>query len=227
MGRALAAAAVITALMAALSLWGWTVLPPGDTVAMQWGFNGEVSRYGERLEALLLLPVIALLISAFFVLAPIIDPRGKNLVRSGSVRVMVWLGTLGLLAVVHASIVLRAAGVFEMDGLVFPRLTLLLVAALMAVLGNLLGKVRPNWFIGVRTPWTLSSDRSWDVTHRWAGRGLVLTGVVAGGAIVTLPFTVAFSIWITLLLGTTAMAVVISYFAWRSDPDRETYNEEV
>jgi uncharacterized membrane protein len=49
---------------------------------------------------------------------------------------------------------------------------------LLALLGNVLGKVRRNFYIGVRTPWTLASEKVWDTTHRFAARAFVLAGLL-------------------------------------------------
>lgn len=82
----------------------------------------------------------------------------------------------------------------------------------------MLTRVRPNWIFGVRTPWTLSSERSWRETHRVAGYGLVLVGLMAlvlallGVGQIVLPLSVG--------VGVTALvATVWSYIAWKRDPD--------
>lgn len=92
------------------------------------------------------------------------------------------------------------------------------IAVGLIILGNYMGKVRSNFFFGIRTPWTLSSDLSWNRTHRLGGKLLVLAGLVLlplailiddprlnaiiGGAIVTV---------VALVL------VVYSYVVWRHD----------
>jgi uncharacterized membrane protein len=61
----------------------------------------------------------------------------------------------------------------------------------MAGIGNVLGKLRSNFFVGIRTPWTLSSEHVWDQTHRWAGRLFVgaaaVLAVLAGAMPVQRP----------------------------------------
>jgi uncharacterized membrane protein len=95
----------------------------------------------------------------------------------------------------------------------------LAVGALFIVLGNSMGKLRPTWFVGIRTPWTLSSAYSWNRTHRlggWAfiGIGLMMmaTCIVAQSCFVTL--TVVFTAAVLIAL------VVYSYLTWKRDPDR-------
>jgi uncharacterized membrane protein len=217
--------AVVVAVMAALSAWAWIVTPADAEIPVHWSASGEVNRYGSRLEAFAAIPAFTALISLLLALAPAIDPRGRNLARSGPLLMTVWIGVLALLFVTHLTLVLSATGMLDPEGALVPRLILLAVAAFMTVLGNLLGKARPNWFIGVRTPWTLSSDRSWDITHRWAGRGFVVSGLGGALAALFLPVEISLVVFFSLLGVTAIGSIVLSYVAWRDDPARETYSE--
>ena len=223
--RGLMISAAAIAGMAALSAWGWMTTPADMQIPVHWSATGEVNRYGSRLEAFATMPVVAAVISLLLAFAPKIDPRGRNLARSGPLLITVWMGTLALLVVAHLAMVLSATGIFAPESPILPRIILVAVALFLVVLGNLLGKARPNWFVGVRTPWTLSSDRSWDVTHRWAGRGFVLTGLAGGAAILLAPVQIGLIVFFSLLGVTAIGAIILSFLAWRSDPDRETYNE--
>jgi uncharacterized membrane protein len=89
---------------------------------------------------------------------------------------------------------------------------------LLIVTGNYLSKVRSNFFIGIRTPWTLSSDIAWRKTHRVGGRVLLLLGL----ALIPLAFYLdsATNFWLTgaAVVATSLILVIYSYFAWRRDP---------
>ena len=97
------------------------------------------------------------------------------------------------------------------------------VSILLIAIGNMLGKARPNWFFGIRTPWTLSSDLAWDKTHRVTGRLMVIGGLVMLAAVVLLPVKFAFLILLIGAIGPAAFGIVYSYIVWKSDPDRETH----
>ena len=93
------------------------------------------------------------------------------------------------------------------------------VAGLFCVIGNFMGKIRPNWFIGVRTPWTLSSKMSWNKTHRLAGWLFLVMGIsiaisgiwrIAWMFIVTLVVNIFCVVWM----------FVYSYLIYRQDPER-------
>jgi uncharacterized membrane protein len=100
-------------------------------------------------------------------------------------------------------------------GLIVP----LAVGALFTVLGVVMHNIRPNWFVGVRTPWTLSSELSWTKTHRLAGW---LFGVMGLG-FATLAFVrTGWAVWCVLgvAAGCVVWMVVYSYLVWRGDPQR-------
>jgi uncharacterized membrane protein len=118
------------------------------------------------------------------------------------------------MAGVQALIVLSAVGVARSD--VGARLVPAGVGLVLMVVGNYMGKVRSNFFFGIRTPWTLSSERSWNRTHRLGGRLLVLIGLVA---VVTPIFPWAGVV--ELVAGVPVVVVVLviySYVEWSRDP---------
>lgn len=207
----------------ALAIWGWMALPEGAEVPVHFAADGSVNRYGTRLEAVGLIPAVALALSGLFALVPLIDPRGGNLRRSRPVVLVSWVGTMWLLAVIQGLMLLSVTGVIE-DMSWIPRLAGVAVGVLFVVLGNVLGKARPNWFVGIRTPWTLSSDRSWDITHRWGGRLLMLAGLAGAGAVLVLPGQAGFVVLVAAVLVAAFVPMVMSYFIWRADPERETYS---
>ncbi|MBI3872538.1 MAG: SdpI family protein [candidate division Zixibacteria bacterium] len=95
----------------------------------------------------------------------------------------------------------------------------ILIGGFFVVLGSVMGKIRPNWFFGIRTPWTLSSKLSWSKTHRLGGWLMILAGVVTMGAGALSP-TLAFTVMIAGLIVTMVPLIVYSYIVWRNDPDK-------
>ena len=94
------------------------------------------------------------------------------------------------------------------------------------MIGNFLPKTRSNFFAGIRTPWTLTSERSWTVTHRYGGRGFVLVGAlsVACGVLGLAP-----AVPVVLVGGMVVLIpalVIISYRVWKTDPDRQTFGRD-
>jgi uncharacterized membrane protein len=210
---------LIIALMAAASLWAWGELPPGQSMPIHWNIHGEIDGWAPKEMALLFLPGMALLLSGVMAILPRFDPRRSNLAKSAKLYIVGWIGGLVVLLGAHVAVILTAMGVaVPIDRLVPPTLGIFL-----AILGNYLGKTRSNFFAGVRTPWTLSSEYSWEKTHRLAGRLFVATGLVAVAlslfAIAPLPlYGLLAGVFVTVIV-----SLVMSYVYWRRDPDRQSH----
>lgn len=195
------------------SAWAWDrVTPPIPT---HWNIRGEVDGYGGRVTGLLLVPMIAAGMYGLFLVLPRIDPaRANYALFTGPYAVMRFTFAL-LMAGLHAVLLATALGYPVDAGRWIPAG----VGAMFIVLGNVLVKVRPNYFVGVKTPWTLTSAKSWEQTHRaarWvfagAGAGLVL------GALLMQPWF--FATVAVLSVGALAWLIYYSYAVWRADPDR-------
>lgn len=216
---AVAAAALVVLGEIIVSAWGWSTIPDGTLVPIHWGIDGRADGFAPKEVGLLVAPAITALLTVLLVVVPRFEPRRENLARSGRAYRTVVVGIVVLLGVLHAAAVLAAV-----DPTVdVARVVATGVGLLFAVIGNQLGKVRSNYMFGIRTPWTLASDRSWDRTHRFAGRLWVVVGLglavlaiagVAGGALAT--------VLLGGLLLSTVASVIYSYKTWADDPDRRT-----
>jgi uncharacterized membrane protein len=90
------------------------------------------------------------------------------------------------------------------------------VGVLLIVVGNALPRVRPNWWFGIRTPWTLSNDRVWERTHRVSGYVFVALGVLALGALV-LPIGITASAMGVIGLAAAVWSIGYSYYVYRQE----------
>lgn len=209
--------------MFAMSAYAWFSVEPGAQLPVHWGIDGQPDRYGNRFEALLLMPLLMTGVLVLMAILPFIDPRGRNLQRSRPAYLTVWVGTYVFVTLVHAVVVMATLDILPDGGAdVMPQLIIGGSGLLMMLIGNVLGKARPNWFLGIRTPWTLSSDRAWDRTHRLTGRLMVLGGAMMLIGVFVLPPRAGIILVIIGALLPAAIGVVYSYFAWRADPERET-----
>ena len=209
----------------AMSVYGWLHVEPDAQLPVHWGMDGQPNRYGSVFEALFVMPLVFTGVVVLMAVLPLIDPRGSNLRRSSPAYLVTWIGVLVLLSAVHVAVVLAATGQLENAGAdIMPQLVAGGVSILLIAIGNMLGKARPNWFFGIRTPWTLSSDLAWDKTHRVTGRLMVVGGLAMLAAAVLLPPRFAFAILLIGSLVPTFFGIVYSYFVWKSDPSRETHS---
>lgn len=193
--------------------WVWPSAP--DSIPVHWGIDGQPNRYGDRFEGLLLMPVLSVFLYLIMLFLPRLDPDRLNYERFAGPYYTIRAAAIGLLALLYTMVLLAVRGV-PVD---MSRFVGLAVGAMLFVMGNVLGKVRPNWFVGVRTPWTLSSKRAWTRTNRLEGWVFVIGGIalMAAGVIRT---SYAMITAFCLLMAGTLGAIVYSYFVWKSDPDR-------
>ncbi len=183
-----------------------------ERMPTHWNFAGEVDGWSPRAWGALGLPVIIAFLWALMRWLPSIDPRGKNYEKFGGTFEGIMLSVMLFMLVLHA-ILLRAALGYPVA---IERVVPAGIGILFIVIGNLLPRARSNWFVGIRTPWTLSSDRVWEKTHRVGGRLFV-----AGGVLLVLAafLGAAWSerVLIAVVVVCSLGAVVYSYIEWRKE----------
>ncbi|MEJ1969276.1 MAG: SdpI family protein [Rhizomicrobium sp.] len=212
---AIVSAVLILAMLAA-GAYAWVLLPPDARIAVHWDAAGRVNGFAHKPFALIFGPALAAALGAVFAVIPRIEPRKFNLAASAKFYGAAWIGTIAVLAVAHGLIVVTALHVaVDVGAVVAGSLSVLFI-----VIGNYLGKSRPNFFAGVRTPWTLSSEYSWEHTHRLAGKLFVASGLATlAGLLLWSPKTALFFL-LGSICATAVAAVVMSYVYWSRDPDR-------
>lgn len=205
--------------MAAISLYGASVIPEDAMIARHWNFAGAVDGYSPRNHVLIAMPALAAFLSFVFGAVPHIDPRKRNIAASRGLLVVSWIGVVALLTVTHGWVIFAAVRAGS-ESAPPPHLILYAVSALLIVIGNFVAKSRSNFFLGVRTPWTLSSEHAWAVANRAGGWMLVLTGAVAAAAGYFVDLRTGMLALVAGALATAIVSVAVSYVAWRSDPER-------
>lgn len=202
----------LIAAMWMLSAVAWTEVP--DRIPVHWGLSGEVDRYGGRTEGLLLLPLVAVGVYALLRLAPRLDPARANYAQFAGAYGVIRLAVIGLFAAIHGFVLLSARGVATDAAVVVP----VAVGGLFVAVGNVTGKLRPNYFVGIRTPWTLTSKLAWTKTHRRGGWLFVLAGLASiaaglGGV------AWALAVPVVLVLACVVYLSAYSYVVSKDDPD--------
>lgn len=201
---------VIAALAVVVSLWAYPRLP--ETVATHWNLRGEPDGYSPRLWAVALMPLVILGLTGLFAVLPRLDPRRANYEKFRDSYWLIANGVIAFTLVGHGLILASGMG----NALHVDRLLPVGIGLLLAFLGNYLTRVEPNWFVGIRTPWTLSSDTVWRRTHRTGGWLFVIGGlVIAGGAFA--PRGTFAPLFITTMVVVTLVPVVQSYILWKRE----------
>lgn len=201
---------VIAAIAIAISIWAYPQLPP--TVATHWNLKGTPDGFSSRLVAVLIIPGIILVMTGLFTVLPRLDPRGENYAKFFGTYWLICNTVIAFMLIAHAMIVASGIGYpIRID-----RLMPIGIGLLFIVLGNYLSRVEPNWFIGIRTPWTLSSDLVWRKTHRTGGYLMVLGGLLVASC-AALPHGAFIPVLVVAILVMAVIPIVQSYVLWKRE----------
>lgn len=155
----------------AVAVYLYPVLP--EQIPTHWNIKGEVDDYTAKPWGVLILPLAAVITFVVMRLIPIISPKGFRTDEFKGVVNVFTVAMVGFMSGVAILVLLEANGQnVHINEMIFAGVGLLFI-----VLGNYMGKVRKNFFIGIRTPWTLASDEVWSRTHRLGGKVFILIGL--------------------------------------------------
>lgn len=227
MKTGLIATLIATILMVGMTLWAINGLPESGEVPVHWNSKGEVDRYASVDEAKLtlwIMPAIGFFMGLILAIVPLIDPRKINLERSKRAYLAIWIATLGLMTITTGIVSFAISRGNTLDpnvmSEIIPSIVTGTTAILFIVIGNYLPKTRSNWFLGVRTPWTLSSDETWEKTHRISGRLFLIFGIICLASVFLIPAMLQIGLLTAGSLLICAFSVIYSYLAWKNASDR-------
>jgi len=206
------AALVVWILPAAYLATVYETLPA--IVPVHYGISGKVDRYGDKSEMILLAGILlftALLVYLLLKFLPAIDPKkqvkvGEETFRKIGFAVVLFLSALNI-AIIFATV----HHGFAIDKLILP-----LAGLFFAFMGNVMNSIKPNYFAGIRTPWTLESEDNWRTTHRLAGRLWFVGGIVVTIATLLLPGTLATIVFMGSIALLTLVPVMYSYIYFKN-----------
>jgi uncharacterized membrane protein len=206
-------AAALVAVSALVSVLAAPSLP--DTLVTHWNAAGEPDGTMAKTTALALIPGLSAVLVALFAVLPRLDPLGENVADFRASYDWFVVLFAAFMTVVHGGVVAFNLG-NEFD---FTLLILVAVAGLFYYVGILLTHAEQNWFVGIRTPWTLSDETVWERTHALGGRLFKLTALVA---LVGLAFG-EYAVYFLLVpaLATAAVTIVYSYYLYDRLDDAE------
>jgi uncharacterized membrane protein len=200
---------VLIVLMIAFALAVYGRLP--ERIPTHFGLSGEPDDWTARFPGAFLGPAIAAGVYLLLIVLRRIDPRSRNYERFDET----WWMFLNLVALLMAALHVLSLGYALGWPIDMGRAVTVTMGGLFVGLGNYLPRLRSNWWMGIRTPWTLESEEVWRETHRVGGWAFVVAGlvVVAAGLLLE-PGPRA---WVTGIAFGTAVAIplVYSYVAYR------------
>ncbi|MFA6321856.1 MAG: SdpI family protein [Candidatus Buchananbacteria bacterium] len=181
-----------------------------DLVPTHWNYRGEIDGYAPKLFGAFFFPALIIGIYLFFLFLPYLDPQKNRYQEFAKVY-----HTFKTLIVLFMVFIYFFTG---LAGLGYPAPVNIVVpigvGILFLVLGNYLGKIKPNWFMGIRTPWTMSNEEVWNKTHRLGGKIFMLIGLfMIFGTI--LPATWFFISFMAVVIIGSLIPIFYSYWLFK------------
>jgi len=191
----------------AIGIYFYDKIP--EQMASHWNSKGEVDDYMSKSYGLFLMPAVSVLMILIFILIIKIDPLKKNIKKF----IAYYEGLI--LAIILFLFYLNLLNIFANLGYSFNMTQMMMPALgiLFYFIGIVLTKAKRNWFVGIKTPWTLSSDKVWDKTHLLGGKLFKISGVLAFVGIVLPNYAVWFAIIPIFVF--SIYLIFYSYFEFR------------
>jgi len=165
----------IIAIQIIVAVYGFIVLP--DIVPIHWGANGQVNGYGPKWVDTFLFPLITIgvyvLVRVLVVAGPRLGGRQTTAANLQIAKIII-VGVMLFMLIIQLAILAASLGIgFDMAMVITLALSVLFI-----FIGNYLGRVRRNFWMGIRTPWTLTNATVWERTHRLGGWLFVAVGLI-------------------------------------------------
>lgn len=145
-----------------------------ERIAIHWNFAGQPDGYGSGQTQALVFPAMVIGMYLLFLVFPYLDPKKERYEQFSKVYHIFKDMILALFVIIFFVVGFNGMGYNLPVGLIIPGL----IGLLFIIIGNYMAKIKMNWFMGIRTPWTLSSEEVWNKTHRFGGKMFILAGIL-------------------------------------------------
>ncbi len=193
-----------------VAVYGFMVLP--DTVPIHWGINGQADGYGPKWVGTILYPLLSVgiyaLVRVLLVVGPRLGQQGDALANLNLAKTIL-AGIILFMLIIQLVTIAESLGI----GIDVSMVIMLALSVLFIFLGNYMGKMRRNFWMGVRTPWSLSNSVVWERTNRMGGWLFVAVGLVG----IPCSFIPALRLWGILvpIIAATVFLYIYSYVCYR------------
>lgn len=210
----LGAAAVILATLVGIIV-AYPQLPA--MVPVHWNAHGQVNGWAPRWQLFLYGPGVMLALVGIFAALPWLSPKRFEVDSFRPTYLYIMIVIVAIFAYIQILTLLTALG----PALDVGRAVEGGISLLIALLGNVLGKVRRNFYVGVRTPWTIANERVWNATHRLAAKTFFAGGLLG---LIAVLFRGPFWLPIALFLVAAFIPVVYSLIFYKQLEHRGELN---
>ena len=200
---------VCIAMMFVLGLVLKPYLP--EMLPNHWNIYGQVNGYIHKSYGVFFMPFVTLGVYLLLLALPKLDPRAENYIKFSNVY-----QRLKLMFVLFFVLLYFATLSFAMGWIKdITKIMILLISFIFMLLGNYFGKIRQNYFVGIKVPWTLADEEVWNKTHRFGGRLWVLSGLLGViGIIIPAPYSVV-PLFSAIFLS-TIITIIYSYLIYKT-----------
>lgn len=188
----------------------WNQLP--EKVPMHWNIKGEIDRYGEKVELIIIPILLPLLVYIIFLVVPKIDPKNRLNKMGNKLQTIKFLLTT-LMSILALFIIYTAKN----ESFTNPNYMVLIIGVLYIVLGNYFKTLKANYFIGIRTPWTLEKETVWKKTHELGGKLWFIGGIIVVIASLILRKETNFTVFLIITGIITIIPIVYSYLTFKNE----------
>lgn len=193
-----------------ISVFIYSELP--EEMAMHWNLEGEADNFMGRFWGAFMMPLLSLGILLAMILFPLIDPRRENYTKFKQSYRLIRLGLILFLAVIH----IASLGINLGYNIDIGKVVSLGLGVLFIIIGNYMPKIKHNYFLGIKVPWTLASEKVWRKTHRMSGKLFVLSGIIILLS-VFIEDKIRFWIVIVCVIGSLLAGIIYSYLVYREE----------
>jgi uncharacterized membrane protein len=187
-----------------------------ERVPSHWDIHGKVNGHESRWAAVLVLPGMMAFLMLIFAFLPALSPRHFEVTTFQSTYLYLMLVVVAAMAYFHVLLLWAAFS----PGMDMTRAVMGGICVLLALIGNVLGRVRRNFYVGIRTPWTLANEQVWYATHRLGGRVFVWAGLLG----LILSFVLPNPVLLAPLFAAAALIPVVYSFVFYKRLEREGVN---
>jgi len=181
-----------------------------EQVVTHWNLQGQPDDWSGKTFAAFFFPILILGIYILLIFLPLFDPLRKRYEEFSKTYQIIRFALVTFFTGIYFLASLSGLGYNMQIGKIIPAV----IGLLFVILGNYMPKIKKNWFVGIRTPWTLASEEVWNKTHRLGGKIFILAGVLM---ILGIWLPTMWSAWLfginmfILVVGTTGY----SWFIWK------------
>lgn len=198
-----------------IGLYAYELLP--ERIPIHWNIVGQIDQYGSKMWGVIGFPSIIMGTYLLMVILPAIDPKWKNYKLFEGTYNIIRTAIIVLLAAIYWITLLPVMGY----DLRIDKSVPFIMSIMFIVLGNYMGRIKQNFFVGIKTPWTLNDNEIWTKTHRLAGKLWVAGGMITAITSIVLSGSASFITFMVVISGVSLYPILYSYYLFARKKGKE------